>query len=71
MFYVQCPVCGELIARENARATIRFDRRLYYLCSLLCRNRFVRDSAAFLPHDKTREVPCEPGIAKRSQTGGC
>jgi YHS domain-containing protein len=38
MLYVQDPVCGELIAWEDARTIIRFDGQLYYFYCLRCRN---------------------------------
>lgn len=42
------PVCGMTVDRDRARHLAEYDGVVYAFCSLMCRTRFVRDSAGFL-----------------------
>lgn len=42
------PVCGMLLDRDRAAATVHHEGRTYRFCSLACRDRFVREPQHFL-----------------------
>lgn len=69
MFYVQDPICGELIDWEDAKSTIRFGGQRYYFCCLRCRNKFMVNPAACLSRERTKEASSDSGIPNPSPKG--
>jgi YHS domain-containing protein len=49
---VICPVSGETMLKSQAKASYELDGKTYYFCCEACKEKFVKDPAAYLGKDE-------------------